>query len=84
MGDVTISMSGFDRIRLAGDEDCGVSLTCGYDECWDGGLPLAYLIPYSGYRVSYDDDPKVVVVQTVPALLAVARNHLDKLHAGGS
>lgn len=82
MGDVMVSLLGFDRIRLAGDEDGGVSLLCRYDDCWDGGRPLAYL--YAEYQTAYDQDPKVITVQTVAAMLSVARGHLDQRHAGGS
>lgn len=73
-----MDLRGFDRIRLVGDEDTGVGLEC--LDCWDGGRPLAYLLPYPGYT-AYRDVPEVAVVSTVADLLAVGRKHLDERHS---
>ncbi len=67
-------LHGFERLRLVGDEDCGVGLEC--RDCWDGGRPLAYLRSYPG-DTTYQHDPKVSVVDDLAALLAVGRGHLD-------
>jgi hypothetical protein len=66
-----VNLDGFDRLRLVGDEDCGVGLEC--NDHWDGGRPLAYL-------GNVYPDPLVVNVADVPALLAEARRHLDEHH----
>jgi hypothetical protein len=70
-----MAMTGFDRLRLVGDEDCGVGIQC--DDCWDGGRPLGYYVGIARY---YDDDPKVTVVDSIADLLAVGRAHLDEKH----
>ena len=72
---MTVDLSGFERIRLVGDEDCGVGLEC--LDCWDGGRPLAYL-PGIG---AYYDDLLVAVVDNVPDLLTAGRRHLDEKHS---
>lgn len=72
-----MDLDGFARIRLAGDEDCGVGLKC--RDCWDGGRPLAYLRPHPG-DTAYTNDEKVAVVDATVDLLAVGRAHLDEHH----
>jgi len=68
---MTLNLDGFDRIRLVGDEDCGVGLQC--LDCDDGGRPLGYLgDPFK--------DDLVTFVTSVPELLAVGRRHLDEKH----
>jgi hypothetical protein len=62
----------FDRIRLVGDEGCGVGIHC--RDCEDGGRPLGYLgDPYA--------DDAVIFVKTVPDLLAVGRRHREERHS---
>lgn len=64
-------LDGFDRLRLLGDEDCGVGIHC--RDCHEGGRPYGYLgDPYA--------DDAVTFVTTVPELLAVGRRHLDERH----
>lgn len=70
----TRELDGFDRIRLVGDEDCGVGIEC--LDCPDGGRPLGYL----GDGYGWANDIKVTVVTSVPGLLAVGRQHLDERH----
>lgn len=77
MADLTIDLQGFDRIRLVGDEDCGVGLEC--RDCWDGGRPLAYLRP-NPEDTAYTNDAKVTLVDTAALLLVVGRAHLDQHH----
>ena len=73
-----MDLRGLDRIRLVGDEDTGVGLEC--LDCWDGGRPLAYLLPYPDH-IAYRDDPKVINVSTVAELLKLGRKHLDEHHS---
>lgn len=72
-----MDFDGFERIRLAGDEDCGVGLEC--RDCWDGGRPLAYLRAWPN-DPAYADDAKVTVVDGTVDLLAAGRAHLDEHH----
>lgn len=72
---MTGELDGFERLRLVGDEDCGVGIECRDRDCWDGGRPLGYL-----GDDHYRNDPAVTVVATVPELLAVGRRHLDERH----
>lgn len=67
-----MELRGFDRIRLIGDEECGVGLDC--LDCWDGGRPLAYL------GDGYEHDEKVSNVDSMVGLLLVGRAHLDEHH----
>lgn len=76
-----MDLQGFNRIRLAGDEDTGVGLEC--LDCWDGGRPLAYLRPWPS-DTTYANDPKVTVVDGVVDLLKVGRAHLDEHHGAQS
>lgn len=77
-----MNLNGFEQIRLVGDEDCGVGLQCDAAECWNGGLPIAYLRPYAGYPDVYPAS-EVVTVGAIADLLAVGRKHLDERHGGG-
>jgi hypothetical protein len=71
-----MDLTGFDRIWLCGDEDCGVGLFC--TDHPTGGRPLAYL---GGVGAGPVYDPSVVAtVTTVVDLLAVGRKHLDERH----
>jgi len=71
----------YEGYRLAGDEDCGVSLYCRRDECWDGGRPLAYY---------FEEGPKgcAWVIQgvehagTIADLLEIADQHEQSEHEG--
>lgn len=70
----------FENYRLSGDEDCGVSLHCRRDGCWDGGRPLAYYD--GGNGPIYVDDPAVENVISITALLVVADKHEHDVHGG--
>lgn len=63
------------HMRLAGDEDCGVSLCCNI--CDRGGLPIAFyeginMFPYAGRDVEH--------VTTIIGLAVAAERHMAMQH----
>lgn len=66
-----------ETLRLAGDEDCGVSMDCRL--CDRGGLPIAYLLTYAG-DTTYAGNDDVQRVLTITALIDAGQQHLWQQH----
>lgn len=78
-----LDLVGFDLLRLAGDEDSGVSLQCDAPECLFSS-PLGCYQRIIGYYPrsvrGYMDEDDIVGCDTIVDLLAVGRRHLDTEH----
>jgi hypothetical protein len=67
-----------DKMRLEGDEDCGVGIHC--RTCNTGGAPIAY---YAGLNQPYPTttEPDTTPVDTITALLEAGEAHASQHHA---
>ena len=72
-----MNISDFDRLRLVGDEDCGVTMEC--KDC-NNGQPLAWLRPDPEYYPAFYDDYYIPTVDSINELLTYGLSHLDKHH----
>lgn len=66
------------RIRLSGDEDCGVELKC--RDCSNDGGALAYLKPYPEYLAGSYFHDGVPIFDDIADFLAVGDAHIREKH----
>lgn len=70
-----VDLGTLDRMRLVGDEDCGVGLDC--LDCDLGGQPIAY---YEGISPAYRDVTEVAQVDSIVGLVLAAVTHRTTVH----